>query len=142
MRIKHFNQNIQLFALVLSLIFSFASCRRSADELPVIPPETSPLAREYIGFGVVIVSFTHMLSEPDSAGVSQGYLRRGTVVRIIERRNSMNNNSAEFWVLAEANYRGSAGTPGNSFQGWLQASTVDIYDNEDRANTASKNLNQ
>lgn len=117
---------------------SLESCRRSADELPVMPPETSPLAREYIGFGVVVVSFTHILSEPGSAGVSQAYLRRGTIVRIIERRNVINRDTPEFWVFAEANYQG----PGSAFKGWLQAAAVEIYDSEDRANTASKITNQ
>ena len=140
MRLRHFTLSVQLIFFLAALMFSASleSCRRSADELPVMPPETSPLAREYIGFGVVVVSFTHILSEPGSAGVSQAYLRRGTIVRIIERRNVINRDTPEFWVFAEANYQG----PGSAFKGWLQAAAVEIYDSEDRANTASKITNQ
>lgn len=113
---------------VLLLLF-LTGCSRSNEGLPVTPPATYPLTREYIGFGVVNVSFTHLLSEP--GGVSKGYLRRGTVVRIIERR--IDRQSQESWVLTEENDRSGAAQ-----QGWLQETALDIYDNESKANTASK----
>jgi hypothetical protein len=99
-----------------------------------MPPATHPLARQYIGYGVVNVSFIHLLSEPGSDGVSQGHLRRGTVLRIIERRQVINRGNSESWVLAEGNYR----PPSVPSRGWLQESTVDIYDRESRAVTASR----
>jgi hypothetical protein len=119
--------------MVVSLSFFpvFSGCRRSSDELPVTPPETNPLARNYIGYGVVTVSFTHVLTEPDPNGVSQGYLRRGTVVPIVERRQVNNRGKPELWLLAEGSYRG-----------WLQGTTLEIYESESRANTASKSLSQ
>jgi len=90
----------------------------------------------------VNVSFTHLLDEPGSGGVSRGYLRRGTVVPIIERRQIINRGNAESWVLAEGS-TGTAGSPGSEVptQGWLNETTVDIFDNESRANTASKTMN-
>ena len=94
-----------------------------------MPPATHPLTREFIGYGVVNVSFTHLLNEPGPGGVSQGYLRRGTVVRIIERLTISSGERPESWVLTDAPSRG-----------WLQETTVEIYDNEARANTASKAL--
>ena len=108
-----------------------------------MPPATHPLTREFIGYGVVNVSFTHLLGEPGSRGVSQGYLRRGTVVRIIERRPVISGSSSEIWVLAEGNYPGSPGTQGAgaSSRGWLQESSLEIYDNEPRAATASEAMN-
>jgi hypothetical protein len=118
-------------AVALSFFMLFSGCRRSSDEIPVMPPETNPLAREYIGYGVVTVSFTHVLTEPDPKGVSQGYLRRGTVVPIVERRQLNNQGKPELWVLTEGNYRG-----------WLQVTALEIYENESRANTASKNMKQ
>ena len=121
--------------LFFALVFFFPGCRRSAEELPVTPPVTYPLARQYIGYGVVNVSFTHLLDEPGSDGVSRTYLRRGTVVRIMERRPLINQGNNESWVLAEGNYQGT-----NSTQGWLQESVLDIFDNEERANTASKTM--
>ena len=141
-----------IFAAFLVLLS--VGCRRSSEELPVMPPATHPLAREYIGFGVVNGSFTHLLSEPGSGGVSHGYLRRGTVVRIIERRQVINRGISESWVLAEGNYQGNSDSRGSSdarrssdargadgILGWLQEAAVDIYDRESRASTASKAMN-
>ena len=123
--------------LVLFLFFLFvlSGCRRSTEDQAVVPPATHPLVREYIGYGVVNISFTHLLDEPGPGGVSRAYLRRGTVVRVVERRQLANQES---WVLAQAlNAAGS----GASAQGWLQETTLEIYDNESRANTASKAMN-
>jgi len=128
--------------LVIILFFPVLSgCRRTAEELPVLPGVTHPLARDYIGFGVVNGSFTHLLDSPGREGVSQGYLRRGTVVRIIERRSLVNRNAAESWVLVEDSSEASA-VAGSSVNGWLQESVVDVYENESRARTASKSMNR
>ena len=120
----------------------FLSCRRSSDELPVIPPVTHPLTKEYIGFGVVNVSFSHLLSEIGPHGVSEAYLRRGTVVRIIERVQVINSGKVESWVMAESNFQENALSQGSIYRGWLQESILEIYDSESQANTASKALNQ
>ena len=127
-----------LLIVLLLFISFFGACSRSTDELPVIPPETYPLVRECIGYGVVNVSFTHLLSEPSSSGVSRDYLRRGTVVRILERRPVTGRGTTESWVLVEGNYQGSAAPS----YGWLPETTVEIYDNEPRAKTASKVMEQ
>ena len=79
-------------------------------------------------------SFIHLLNEPGVEGVSQGYLRRGTVVRIQERKAITEKEKTELWVLAEGNYEGQ----GNILKGWLEEATVEIYDSESRAKTASK----
>ena len=134
MRVSSFFSHSQAMPLFLVLlVFLFAGCRRSAEELPVTPPATHPLARDYIGYGVVNASFTHLLSEPGS-GISQGHLRRGTVVRIIERRQLINQDDSELWVLAEGNYL----PPAVPSRGWLQETTVEIFDRESRAITASR----
>ena len=99
-----------------------------------MPPETRPLAREFIGFGVINVSFAHLLDEPGAGGVSLGYLRQGMVVRILERRRIINRGNAELWVLVEGNYQ----SPGSISRGWLQEAIMEIYDSESRANTASR----
>ena len=103
-----------------------------------MPVSTHPLSRHYIGFGVVNVSFTHLLSENGPAGVSQAYLRRGTVVRIVERVQINNRGNSESWVLVENNYQG----PGSLGMGWLLETVLDVYENEDRANTASRKMSQ
>ena len=147
MRVRHFLQNNQqpvdawlLVALIISLVFSLllSGCRRSSEEQPVTPPATNPLTREYIGYGVVNVSFTHLRSESSQGGVSQGYLRRGTVVRIIERVKLSSRGNSASWVLAESNYQ----DPGAVLSGWVEETDLVIYENENQANTASKTLNQ
>jgi hypothetical protein len=121
-----------------ALAIALASCNRNTEELPVAPPATHPLSREYIGFGVVNVSFTHLLDGSSSTGVSLGYLRRGTVVRITERRHVVNLGNEETWVFVEGNYQGS----GSVSSGWLPETALLIYDSESRANTASRTLSQ
>ena len=125
-----------LFILVLPVLSM--GCSRAQEELPLIPPSTNPLSREYIGYGVINGSFIHLLNEPGTEAVSQGYLRRGTVVRILERRAIIDKEKTELWVLAEGNYDGQ----GNVTSGWLEETTVEIYDSESRAKTASKAMNK
>jgi len=138
MRIWQFSTKFQLFCLLLfATAFTF-SCNRSSEEQPVLPPTTHPLAREYIGYGVVNVSFANLLNENDPKAVSQGYIRRGTILRIIERAQTNNNGKIESWVLGESNYQAS----GAVSRGWLQESALLIFDNESQAITASKTMSQ
>ena len=163
MRVGFFSGYGQAVALMACCFFipAMSGCRGSSEELSVVPPVTNPLTREYIGYGVVNGSFPHLLSEPGSGGVSKGYVRRGTVVRIIERRSIVNRGSSESWVLVEGNYEGNSDSAGISnsaeindsvgindstgsgglIQGWIQEAMVQIYDNESRAKTASKAMN-
>ena len=140
MRLKHYIKPVQHIFLFFLLFYPgvFSGCRRSSEELPVMPPITHPLAREYIGFGVVNVSFAHVLSEPGPSGVSQGYLRRGTVMRVIERRQVTNRGSSQLWVLAEGNYQGS----GTISSGWIEEAMLEIFNSERQANTASRSMGQ
>jgi hypothetical protein len=141
MRIKHFVVNIQLFVfLPLVIVFAF-SCTRSSEEQPVIPPATHPLAREYIGYGVVNVSFANLLSDTGPKAVSQGYIRRGTVVRVVERAHINDKGNIESWVLGESNYQASS-TTGAVSRGWLKETSLLIFDSESQANTASKTMSQ
>jgi len=119
------------------MVFAF-SCKRSAEEQPVMPPATHPLARDYIGYGVVNVSFTNLLSENSPNAVSQGYIRRGTIVRIVERAQVNNKGKIESWVLGESNYQTSVAVT----RGWLQESALLVFDSESQANTASKTMSQ
>ena len=128
---------LPVFLALFVFIPLVAGCRRDADEQPVLPHATHPLAGDYIGFGVVTASFIHLMSEPGPAGISQGYLRRGTVVRILERRPVIREGGQESWVLAEGNYLG----PGSIARGWLEEASLEVYSSESRANTASKAMN-
>jgi len=148
MRVRYLPKNFQHIGcaarsfVLLFGIFVFFGCKRSSEELPVVPPLTHPLTREYIGFGVVNVSFTHLLSETGAAGVSQGYLRRGTVVRIVERVQVNNRGRIESWVMAESNYGETSQGFGGISQGWLQETVLVIYDNESQASTAARTMSQ
>ncbi|WP_043923389.1 hypothetical protein [Leadbettera azotonutricia] len=111
------------------------SCAKGQEESPLEPPPTDPLARDSIGYGVVNASFTHVGDKAGQNGVSLGYLRKGSLVKIIERRSLTDQGNAELWVLIESDYQGA---PGGKIQGWLRESAVEVYDNESRALTASE----
>ena len=96
----------------------------------MIPPVTSPLSQSYIGYGVINVSYTRVTGFPEEdngGGASPGYLRRGAVVRLLERRMVKTDGKTEAWVFAEG-----------SSSGWLKESLLDIYANEQQAKTASE----
>ncbi|MDR2797843.1 MAG: hypothetical protein LBB80_05825 [Treponema sp.] len=111
--------------LLMGAVALWCSCTRTTHEVTIIPPPTYPLSRSVIGYGVVNVSYTHVVHEPGQEGVSLGYLRRGSVVRILERRLAA--KTSESWVLIDGNYRG-----------WLRETVVDIYGLEAQAKTAAE----
>ena len=121
-------------ALILLLPLAFFSCRRGVEEVPVIPPPTNPMVREFIGYGVVNVSFIHLLQEPFQDNLSLGFLRKGSLVKITERRFLKNRGSIETWLEVEAEY---SGAQEGKIQGWLRESSVNVYDNEFQAITAA-----
>jgi hypothetical protein len=117
--------------------FFLVSCSKGAEELPLIPPTTDPLSRDFIGYGVVNASFIHVSSEPGQDSTSLGYLRKGSLVRIIERRAVTNRQNVELWLLVDTE---SQGSPEGKISGWLKEQDADIYDNEGRARTASETM--
>jgi hypothetical protein len=83
-----------------------------------------------VGYGVINVSYTHVVDQPSANAVSLGYLRQGSIVRIMERRSIADSHGvAESWVFVDGNYRG-----------WLQEAVVNVYDNEAQAKTAGESL--
>ncbi|MDR0290910.1 MAG: hypothetical protein LBI06_08245 [Treponema sp.] len=112
-------------------LFFVAACNLKKEEIPAMPPLTSPLSQSFIGFGVVNVSYTRVSIQPAEANpdenISPGYLRRGSVVSILQRRTIRNQGSSESWVLVEGDT-----------SGWLKENLVDIYDSELQARTASE----
>jgi hypothetical protein len=97
----------------------------------MIPPSTPPLSRSVIGYGVISSSYTHVQNEPAPESVSLGYLRRGSVAEIVERRIVASRGSGEAWIRVNGPYRG-----------WIKEEGVQIYDNEAQAQTASESLSQ
>jgi hypothetical protein len=124
------------FLCILSVCLSLDSCRGKTGEIPVFPPVTPPLSRPVIGYGVVNVSYTYMVEAPGEGELSLGYLRRGSLISILERRALPAGEAAETWVLVEE------AAPQGRQRGWLRESVVDIYDNEFQANTAARSMTQ
>lgn len=95
----------------------------------ILPPSTPPLSRSVIGYGVISASYIHVMSEPSPAGFALGYLRKSSVVEVLERRSVNNGGVTEFWVLV-----------GNSPLGWIREDVIHVYDSEARARTAAEFL--
>lgn len=94
-----------------------------------MPPVTAPLSRNYIGYGVITDSFTHITVDPQENSISLGYLRRGSLVRIIRRQIVKTDSGFQTWVLTdEPQY------------GWLKEDVMGIYNSEGQAKTASEQL--
>jgi len=116
---------LALFSILL------CSCGTKKEEINLVPPVTSPLSGEYIGFGVIKESFTHINSDPSQDSPSLGYLRRGARVRIVRRQIIKTLDSYVSWVLTDGQQ-----------QGWLKEDVMDIYKNENQAITASELLSR
>jgi hypothetical protein len=127
-----YENQVRIFWVVFAIVaLALYSCVRSSDDFFIIPPPTYPLSRPIIGYGVIVSSYTNLSSEPRQDGLSQGYMRRGSLVHVIERRAINKQGTIESWVLVEAGYRG-----------WLREEEMDIYDYEEQARTAAEAMNQ
>jgi hypothetical protein len=117
-----------VFWVLISMI-GFGSCTRGSESIAMIPPLTPPLSRNFLGYGVISVTYIQVLNEPVRGAESLGYLRRGSLVRVLERKMVAHQGVFESWILAEGNYRG-----------WLRENEVRIYNNEAQAKTASESM--
>jgi hypothetical protein len=113
------------------LLLGLGACARVAEDAPVLPPVTPPLSRSVIGYGVISVSYTHVFDEPLRRAVSLGYLRRGSIAEVLERRLVNSRDGTESWVLVGGDYRG-----------WIMEETIQIYDNMAQAQTAAETMTQ
>ena len=122
---------IFLKVFFLLCFFYLYGCTARGEETPVIPPVTSPLSSEYIGFGVIKDSFTHITADPLEDSLSYGYLRRGSLVKIVSRQVIGTTGNFVSWVLVD-------GPP----DGWLKEEVMDIYSSEGQARTASESMSR
>ena len=121
-----------VFACVLlPAALCLLSCNEKKRETPVSPPITSPLSQQQIGFGVINVSYTNVISNPGEGGYSLGHLRRGSVVLVHERRQINTAERTEAWLLVEGINKG-----------WLKETLVDVYENKLQAQTAAQSMNR
>jgi hypothetical protein len=116
---------------VILMIFLICSCTRTAEDVSVTPPPTSLLSRQFIGYGVISSSYIHITGEPAADGVSLGYLRMGSIVRVLERRSVNTESGVESWVLVD-----------DIHQGWLREDQIQVYDSEAQAKTAAEILSR
>ena len=121
------------------VVLSLSSCNSKKEEIPVIPPVTSPLSGGYIGYGVITSSFTHVLSDPSDNSESLGYLRRGSLVKILRRQLINTSDGFISWVYVDDSEQDSAGTsPAHS--GWLKEEVMEIYSSQGQARTAAETI--
>ncbi|MDR0644883.1 MAG: hypothetical protein LBG05_08300 [Treponema sp.] len=125
---KVFNVAIPMSVITFIILFS---CVRAKNSFSIIPPPTYPLSRPLIGYGVIVPSYTNLSSDPDANSFSHGYMRRGTIVKILERKAVRKQDAIESWVFVEGGYKG-----------WLYEDEVHIYDSEAQAITASEVMSQ
>ena len=123
----------RLFGQLILILFiiTLCECTFKKEEAPIIPPETNPLSKDYIGFGVITASFTHINSDPVDDSPSLGYLRRGTLVRIIRRQDVKTGSRFQSWVMID----------GDDY-GWLKEEAMTIYNSESQARTASESIHR
>jgi len=114
------------------ICLSISACILKKEETVVSPPLTFPLSQSYIGYGVINVSYTRVNPSIEESGASAGYLRQGSVVRVIERRMVKNEEKTEAWVQVTS-------IEGN-IKGWLKESLMDIYGNINQAILAAKSM--
>jgi len=119
----------RLGQLMLLIFITVVCACVKKEETIVIPPLTSPLSMDYIGYGVITESFTHIYSEPQENSSSLGYLRRGSLVNITKRQTIRAGNWFETWVQLEG-YE----------NGWLKEEVMVIYESENQAKTASESI--
>jgi hypothetical protein len=113
-------------ALILVLALALLACSSRDEEVQIALPASPLLSRDFIGYGVIIVSYTHVLDRPQSDASSQGYVRRASIVKVLERRLVRESGESASWVYIEGDY-----------QGWLEENSIQIYDNESQAKTAA-----
>ncbi|GHV83796.1 hypothetical protein AGMMS50212_11360 [Spirochaetia bacterium] len=114
---------------VLLILVLFVSCSRPPAEDEIKIPVTPPLSREVIGYGVVNNNYIHVVDKQGEGGNTLGFLRKGSIVEISERRPLVSGEKSESWVFAKGAY-----------SGWLRENELRIYPSKAQAETAAKNL--
>jgi hypothetical protein len=113
-----------------------AACTPRTGAETVLPPETPLFESGGIGYGVVNQSFANILGKPDTSSDVLGFIRKGGIVKIIERRASLKNGeSSEIWVYVTAEVEEAGDRP---VSGWLREAGLDRYENLPRAQNASR----
>jgi len=119
-----------LSAAVAALALLFvAACSGRGDGGSALPPETRPISRPGVGYGVVSVPHARLGAEPSSAAAAAGHARMGDVLRVSERRVVREGAGSAAWLLAEGEE-----------SGWIREELVHVYDNEQQARSAARSM--
>ena len=122
-----------IFGKIFFLLLIFlCGCIRSKTNIELYPPQNEPLTGSVLGYGVVIAQFVHIRAEPGDGGDLTGYLRKGALVKVLERRNINDNDSLASWLLVNEDE--------GPILGWINERFIEVYDNRNRAITASSLL--
>jgi hypothetical protein len=114
-----------------------SACNRNRNEYDIELPLTPPLTRSAIGYGVISASYIHILETRGEGGASLGILRKGTIVKILERRPLVKGGIRETWLLASV-----PNALGENYSGWLRENELRIYESLAQAQTAAGKLLQ
>jgi hypothetical protein len=120
-----------ILIIYVLLLPALSSCKRKSLESDIILPVVKPLSRSIIGYGVVNANYTRILDKKGEEGKSIGFLRKGSIVEIQERRPIVSGEKAEMWVLVSGAYKG-----------WLKESELRVYPTKAQAITASESIHQ
>jgi hypothetical protein len=124
-----FAGSLRLAVILVCLLLS--SCGKAPPENnAIVLPETPPLSRAFIGYGVINANYTHILGKIGDESSALGFLRKGSIVEVLERRSVAGDSSVEYWVFAAS----------QNYSGWLRESELRVYASSAQALTASKNM--
>jgi hypothetical protein len=126
-----------MFRILVAVLVLAASCKDKANDYTIEPPETPLFVKDGVGYGVVTVSFAHILAEPPPAPPEPaGLIRKGGVVLVIARRNIwVEAGVGRLWALVEIQNKELG-----SVLGWLPGESFEFYESLPKAETASARM--
>jgi hypothetical protein len=124
------------YYFVWLLLLLAAACTPRTGAETVIPPETPLFESSVIGYGVVNQSFANILGKTDAASDVLGFIRKGGIVKIMERRADLKNGEpSEIWIYVTTEVEEAGDRP---VSGWLREPGIDRYENLPRAQSAAR----
>jgi hypothetical protein len=133
---------IGVVIVVISGISGIAitACKPKPALDAILPPETPLFVKDGIGYGVVNVSFAHVLKEAGGAAAA-GLLRKGSVIEIVERRRLREaeavSGETQLWLYVVTRETEDAAAGIKPVAGWLPGASVDFYESLPKAVTAA-----
>jgi hypothetical protein len=110
------------FAAAFVVAVTLGSCSRKSQLADVALPELSRVSTEG-RFALIMDPYVSLRDIPGSGGVTVAHARRGDVREITGRRIVTQDAQRHIWL--------------DVGQGWVQASSVEVYSNRARAEHAS-----